>query len=194
LTSLIIPPNKSVIIFSSYRTGSTALCDYFAKEYGLGNFDEVFHECVPIRTENFKKFIKSNGNFVIKIMPDQINDSNIDFVNQLAANSFLIKLSRKNIVKQITSLYLCYKTDQWHFKKTDNSQPYTVPINPEHFENTIEYILKNNSALDMFDYLYDLKLYYEDLATVDTQYAVYHKPSNYQDLVNAIEEKLKDYE
>ena len=194
MTSLIVPRTQSVIIFASYRTGSTALCDYLAKEYRLGNFDEVFHECVPVRTENFKKFIKSNGKFVIKIMPDQINDSNIDFINQLAVDSFLIKLSRKNIVKQIASLYLCCETDQWHFKNTDNSQPYTVQINPEHFEYPIEYILKNNSALDTFDYLYDLKLYYEDLATINTQYTVYHKPSNYQDLVNAIEEKLKDYE
>jgi LPS sulfotransferase NodH len=192
--SLLVPQNKSVIVFASYRTGSTALCDYLANEHKLTNFDEVFHECVPEKTENFKTFIKSNKNFVIKIMPDQINDSNIDFINKLAEDSFLIKLSRKNTVKQITSFQLCCIIDQWHFKKSDAAQTYTVPVKPETFGYPIEYILKNNANLDALDYLYNLKLYYEDLADINTQYAVHHKPSNYQDLVNAIEEKLKKYE
>jgi hypothetical protein len=191
--NLVIPENKSVVIFTSYRTGSTALCDYISKKYKLVNFDEVLHVDFSKRLENFKAFLTSHNKFVIKIMPDQITNSNIEFINQLVTDSFLIKLERKNIIEQITSFYLCCETGNWHFTKFNNMQEYTVEIKPENFDYLIKYILNNNKNLNKLDYQYHLKLYYEDINNIDSQYRIYQKPSNHLALTNAIKQKLTDY-
>jgi hypothetical protein len=124
-------------------------------------------------------------------MSDQINDSNIEFLHSLTATSFLIKLSRKDVLNQIASFYVCCKTNSWHFTLDDPIQSYNVEIEEGLIDYAINCILKNNSDLDKLTYPFNLKVFYEDLNIVGTKYVSYPKPTNYLEIVDAIKNKIQ---
>jgi hypothetical protein len=184
--NLPIPKNKSVIIFSSYRTKSTALCDYISKKYKLPNFDEGFHIALPDKTA---RFLEHKGNYVIKIMPDQITDKHSDIINRLVSNSFVIKLSRINVIEQIASFYICCETNKWHYKKTELDIEYKIDITDNDYP--FNHIISINNQLKNLTYRYDLELTYEDLGLLDTNYKIYNKPINYVELIEMIRKKYE---
>jgi LPS sulfotransferase NodH len=189
--NLTIPENKSVVIFTSYRTGSTALCDYISKKYKLTNFDEVFHGMVPDRT---KRFLDYKGNYVIKIMPDQITDRYGSFkygslLKKIVNESFIIKLTRADVVKQIASFYICCETDKWHYKVPELISDYKINIHNTDYP--FDYIMSNNRQLENLEYCYDLVLTYEDLEITNTDYKIYNKPTNYTELIEMITKKYE---
>ena len=175
--NLNIPFGKSVVIFASYRTGSTALCDYISKKYKLANFDEVFHDNVPERTA---RFLDYKGNYVIKIMPNQITDKYSSLLKKIVDDSFLIKLTRTDVIKQIASFYICCETDKWHYKVLELTSDYPF-----------DFIISINRQLENLGYCYDLSLAYEDLEITNTEYKIYNKPTNYIELLEMITKKYE---
>lgn len=184
--NLTIPFGKSVVIFTSYRTGSTALCDYISKKYKLTNFDEVLHNMVPARTS---KFLAYKGNYVIKIMPDQLTDEYSSLLKTIINNSFIIKLTRTNVIKQIASFYICCETAKWHYKVSELTSDYKINIYNNDYP--FDYIISNNRQLENFKYHYDLELTYEDLEIPNTDYKIYNKPTNYVKLIEMVTEKYE---
>ena len=189
--NLNIPFGKSVVIFASYRTGSTALCDYISKKYKLANFDEVFHNNVPERTA---RFLDYKGNYVIKIMPDQITDKYGSFkhsslLKKIVDDSFLIKLTRTDIIKQIASFYICCATDKWHYKVPELTSDYKINI--YNHDYPFDFIISTNRQLENLGYCYDLSLVYEDLEITNTEYKIYNKPTNYIELLEMITKKYE---
>jgi LPS sulfotransferase NodH len=184
--NLNIPFGKSVVIFASYRTGSTALCDFISKKYKLVNFDEVFHDMVPERTT---RFLNYKGNYVIKIMPDQLTEENNSLLKTIIDNSFIIKLTRADVIKQIASFYICCETRKWHYKVPELTSNYK--INVYNNDYPFDYIISNNQQLKNLKYHCDLELTYEDLEITNTDYKIYNKPANYVELIEMVTEKYE---
>jgi LPS sulfotransferase NodH len=179
-----IPQNKTILILTSYRTGSTALCDLVAKQNNLINCGELFHFVEDV--DSYTAY--QNKNIVLKIMPDQIPHDK--YWNDLINKSYIIGLHRKRIDKQIASFYISHRTKKWHFEKKDSLlDNYQVEIDIFDLEDQIRYILKMNDIYDTyFKKFTQAVLSYEELYEnlIETNYQIYSKPNNYIEIVDTI--------
>jgi hypothetical protein len=200
------PTDRSVMVITNYRTGSTALCDYIAKKTGLLNCDEVFHhadaECYYDRVKD--------KDIVFKVMPDH------RFQEQwktLASRCYIVGLRRQNIAEQIASLCITKQGQTWHYVKENVHQPNvlnnpnyspfpvlmsnhmpSIKINKLDIEDECRYILEMYIKYKMYRRFFNVELMYEDIKNDLTisDYSVYPKPDNYQELINIINHLLVD--
>jgi hypothetical protein len=179
---------KSILVWSSYRTGSTALCDYFSKLYGIKNLDEIFH-CTN-KPANYEKY--KNINVVLKVMPDQVPEK---YWQDLTSQYNIVGLTRKSITNQIASFYVCHMTGTWHFNRYSKTEEYLVDIDNEELENQCRYILKMNQLYKDLKPACDLELVYEDIIDdlQKTYFVVYKKPKNIEQIVDKINKFLEEY-
>jgi hypothetical protein len=188
IKDLYIPKNKSIIVLGSYRCGTTALCDYLSNTFNLCNFDEVFHDNVPQRTDDFHKFLELNhSRYIIKIIPNQINDGNRRLIDNLMAHCFVIKCIRHNLSEQILSWYICNQTAVWHYKHDHSTKEnYTVNIDKTSLFECLDSIICVNRMLDELTYKIDATLIYEDMGILSSKYKLYHRPTNYEELISTL--------
>ena len=185
LQKLNIDATRPVVVFASYRTGSTAFCDYISHKHQLINFDEAFHWDFPWRTADFIRQSLTT-NFVIKIMPDQYQNykSIIDFlIEECSCN--LIRLTRNNFVEQVASWYVASTSDNWHNTGHDNNH-YSVPIVHKQIIGCTDFIEKQNLALEKINFNFSNEIEYSELGSIDSKYRVYNKPTNYATLLEEI--------
>jgi hypothetical protein len=202
MINIDLPDNKSIIVFSSFRTRSTALCDWIAQEKGLTNFDEAF--LYVEHAISFVNFInRSSGNFVAKVMcsSHQYTPEIQQFLQPLLNQCTLIRLHRRNVFAQITSFYCAVKTQQWHFVKkyTDDRYPLfsedcftgEIPINIAELKNAAISILTTNQRLQAINTRFDLELVSEDLGVLPSNFQVIPSLAN-QDQLNTALQTLID--
>jgi hypothetical protein len=197
MINIDLPDNKSVIVFSSFRTRSTALCDWIAQQKGLTNFDEAFINVR--RTMSFVNFVsKQSGNFVVKVMcsPQQYTPEIRQFLQPLIDQCTSIRLHRQDVVAQIISFYIASVNDRWHcVKKPMNTH---LPL-PEHLldvetpVDTVELkkaaisILTTNQQLYNVKAQIDLELKSEDLGVLPSNYQVMPCLTNLDQLNTALQ-------
>jgi len=177
---------RHIIVIANYRTGSTAFCDIVANTTGLLNVDEIFHRAVDKTT--YKKY--HDHGCVIKIMPDQFDHPAVD---SLLQTSWIIGITRRDIVAQIASFYICHMTGQWHNLKNTSTKNYNVPIDKDELENQVRYIVDMNSKYQILSEQYcTQQYYYEDINTkmTNSKFTVFHKPFNYRDICSMVVEIL----
>ena len=196
-----LPDSKSIIVFSSFRTRSTALCDWIAQEKGLTNFDEAF--LYVERAISFVNFInRSPGNFVAKVMcsPHQYTPAIQQFLKPLLNQCTLIRLHRRNVFAQITSFYIASVTNQWHFvKKYTGRYPLLaqdcftgeIPIDIAELKNAAISILTTNQRLQAINTRFDLELVSEDLGVLPSNFQIIPSLAN-QDQLNTALQTLID--
>jgi hypothetical protein len=201
MINIDLPDNKSIIVFSSFRTRSTALCDWIAQEKGLTNFDEAF--VYVERAISFVNFInRSSGNFVAKVMcsPHQYTPDTQQFLKPLLNQCTLIRLHRRNVFAQITSFYCAAVTNQWHFvKKHTYRHPLLaqdcftgeIPIDTAELRNAAISILTTNQRLQAINTRFDLELVSEDLGVLPSNFQIIPSLAN-QDQLNTALQTLID--
>lgn len=186
----IIPEKTPVLVFSSYRTGSTALCDNIARQNSLQNFDEALHPLEhPFLIARKKRFFdclnSGDTKFVIKLMPDHITEAYQPLVDRLSHSAYLIRITRRSVIEQIASFYIATTMNIWHQTQRSQTRDYDVPIDKTRLQNAKTRIVKTNQDLAAMPYGYHLDLAYEDIS-FDTQFMVYKKPGNYEALLNEV--------
>jgi LPS sulfotransferase NodH len=183
---IVVPDDQSILVLASYRTGSTALCDYLAGQYKFKNYDELFHRTKP--TDLYET--RRNNKSIIKIMPDQIPEKYWDEL----LNYYIIGISRKSVIEQITSFYICHMTHVWHYTNTDLLGEYQVRLDQVQLENTCRYILDMNKGYQNLKHLCNQEIIYEEVNLLFNQskYKVYNKPVNYNEISEAIKYMLPD--
>ena len=206
---MIDVPTFPVVIVASPRTGSTALLKYLAIKYSVFGFCEIFMNTKDLvywnKTiynkvlENRKIYFdykKSNRtDYVLKLMPNEINFFS-EYEKLLQSNCFKIRLTRRSFVDQVASMYVADKTKNFHTYLTDSPKNYEVKINKINLLYCIEYISNTNYLVKNIKCDYDLMIDYEDLGILpklpgNQRYTkIYHKPLNYEDIKNAIQEIL----
>lgn len=192
LHKINIDRNRPVVVFASYRTGSTALCDYVGKKYQLSNFDEAFHPAIPWKTVDFLTYalIKPNNRFIIKVMPDHYQNykSLLDFlINKWDCT--LVRLTRQSFVEQVASWYVATETGVWHNDNSADDQ-YVIPVDQTQIKSCVDFLNKQNKDLLDLNFKFDIELDYDSLGLVNSKYQIYNKPTNYSTLIEEIKKIL----
>jgi hypothetical protein len=156
-----------IIIFSNYRTGSTALGYYLAKKTGLPFLNEPIYEHHKKYLDLLLSYRESdNKNYILNFMAEHAEQD--DFYKKiLEEDSFKIKLQRKNKIDQISSFYIAYMTDNWATINTTNVNEYDIKIDLYAIKHAIKKILYSDSLLDSCKTKFDFSLIYEDLGFLD---------------------------
>ena len=174
-----IPPDQDLVLLANYRTGSTAFLDFLATSVKLKNLDEAFHAIKP--NNWFKEYYKPYS--AIKIMPDQVSHPD---ASMLLDNSYVISISRRDIVAQIASFYVAAMTQNWHTRSCDiKSQCYCVELQNYALENETRYILKmNQKQKTLIKQFSKRHFYYEDVLKhlLDSSFQKTVQPANYNEL------------
>lgn len=182
-----IPNDKSLVVLASYRTGSTALCDLLAKKYMIKNFDEVYHLRFPWRTKQFNIWRARNYKTIIKIMPDQMPPHKEQ--EKIFADAFVIGITRRDVVAQIASFYICHITQHWHDFKNNIAKNYIIDIDKFELENQVRHIVNMNSQYQLLAQQHCMiQYYYEDIKDklLDSDFITYHKPANYDEICQTV--------
>jgi hypothetical protein len=196
MINIDVPGNRSVIVFSSFRTRSTALCDCIAQQNGLTNFDEAFLNVR--RTMSFVNFVNNqSGNFVIKVMcnTNQYTPEIQQFLQPLLNQCTIIRLRRRDVIAQIISFYIAAVNDRWHWVKKPMSTHLPLPghlLDVETSVDTVELkkaaisILTANQRLQAINVTLDLDLVSEDLGVLPSNYQVMPPAANLDQLNTAL--------
>ena len=197
MINIDVPGNRSVIVFSSFRTRSTALCDWIAQQKGLTNFDEAFLNVR--RTISFVNFVNNqSGNFVIKVMcnTNQYTPEIQQFLQPLLNQCTIIRLRRQDVGAQIISFYIAAVNDRWHWAKKPMSTHLLLPehlLDVETPVDTVELkkaaisILTANQRLQAINAQIDLELESEDFGVLPSNYQVMPRPTNLDQLNTALQ-------
>lgn len=188
---MIPPDTKNVIVFSQYRSGSTALCDFLGKKFKLTNYGEVFHINTPKKEK--EKYLKLFNNIptIIKIPSSNIDQIPIEVLTNIWNNSLIIKLTRKNFLLQSISWYSANASNYWtsfDIIKKD----YSIPILPRSItDKWIKTLHFQNHYVGSLKKRFDLEYYYEDLNLLGSSLTKIIKPNNYDQVYNHVEKSVK---
>lgn len=196
---------QNILILGTPRSGTGALTKYIAKKFN--NIHSVYEE-PDIRKNDMDSFIldiNEHRNFIVKIQMISFNTNNYDgkVIDHLLhdPNIFRISVKRKNIIDQISSLYLSLMTpngiiNRWHQYRTDEYKFYVdeVPTNFGIISTSIKKIVNSYELLNNVEKQIDMNLWYEDLPIMDDiDVLVGPKPNNYDQIKSTIETYYNDY-
>lgn len=179
---LNVPSGKPVILWSYYRAGSTAVCDFIAKKYFYKNFDEAFHNSYPDRRDKFLQYQAGHTNFVIKIMADQWQEKWQPLQSDLWNRSYTVKLTRRNFHAQLVSWYISYHSNHWHQTKNQKKQRYTVMLDERFMKLWCTKLKNYNKTIDNYRGPFDAQIVYESFGVYNTDFTKRRRPDNYQDI------------
>lgn len=182
-----------VVILSSKRTGSTPLTyDIWDQLKTIDKDIELFIE--PNESGSMMKLItaiENKKNYILKIhagdlwrYPTIVQD----IVN--THDCFLIRIRRKNLIEQLTSLYIADQRNIWHYDSKTNYNQISNDIDTDRINHLIKFLDRYNNKLDNYPVTFDLDLYYEDLNFYNTYALKTPLPENYELISKKIEERL----
>lgn len=196
MIDIAIPNNKPIVVLSSYRTGSTAFCDWAAKQTNFTNFDEAF--LTADRVLEFLNFRNKHDTFIVKAMYQQITPHVKEFVDSIIDQCTVIRLRRRDVFAQIISYYIASIQDNWHrieepiknrFLKVipDEDFKAEVAIDLDELKNCAFGILSNNYGLATIPYKIDMDLVYEDIGILSSSYKLLPQTANKQQIKDALQ-------
>lgn len=185
-----IPLDKPILIYTVYRSGSTAFQNYIANALNYKNFTEPYRNEKNNKTaEDFQKYKVDNTDYVWKLMPDHVTEQNHDEIMDIWNNSFVIKLKRRNLVEQIASWVLSMENRKWNSKEDTTYNE--IDIDKETIEKLSDITIAINQSLDNLDSAtFHAELYYEDLDLSDSEYKKLNKPACYDEICTIIKQHL----
>ena len=181
--------NKTpIVIISSPRTGSTALGSYLSKV-----FPNIKYFPEPDFTDKldlieFEKHFLLGNDFILKAHAFNFPNYNPEIVKLVCYTdlTYKIRIRRKDIAKQIASLYIAQERgEKYHFKYPSDLND-TISIDKIKILKCIDYIVNKNKILENSDIQFDLDLFYEDIDIPDNNYYIVPKPTNYNNLYEIV--------
>jgi len=190
--------DRSIVILSTPRTGSTALCNVIEVRCNAINLAEYFNVQYNLRERYWQCFNHKTVKTVIKIFPDHHNNFTTEEFKKILENSFVIYLDRANILDQMTSFYILCETKNAKYKKSEILNDYYVVEDYTTIKSRVELLLSLRKQAEIYKSMADICLVYEDIVDLleNNKIQKYHKPVNYDRLKNLINsvllEKNKD--
>lgn len=184
----------TTLILSSPRTGSTMLGEYVKTCSVYPGARYFIEPSYTGKLEEFQKYFAISKLFVLKAHYSHLDQYGTDIVEYLLKHAFLIRIRRRDIVKQIASFYIAQARQfKWHFTQPEElAMNDIVPIKHNNLASTVEEIFEFNNAIDSSTIKFDLDLYYEDLPKIqNTKYFLTPQPQNYQELLAEVEKLVK---
>jgi hypothetical protein len=175
-----------IIIVASPRTGSTVLAKYLKSKYdNLTLFDEPYQQY----KNEFLNFSKTRSDYILKFHPGLD-----EYPKELFADATLIRISRKNLIEQISSWYVAqmrgfYSYDKLDILKLEEFANTSVVIDINILKKAVRTQKQYNNALTDLNLNYDYDLYYEDLPNL-TNSIITPKPTNYEYIQKLVEQHI----
>lgn len=201
-----------LLILASPRTGSTALGQYFKKQFPTATYFIEPDWTLSVMQKLTNNLQSKNYDFIVKILYYCMELYSDDLRNFLLSPiTSKIRLRRRDTASQMASLYIAmYRNYTYHYldksaskipgkeyvvlpENTDVYVKEMIPIkDDQNMDWIINEILMANKQLDESTLKFNLDLYYEDLPDLDkTGFNKTPLPLNYPDIKQAFENKLK---
>lgn len=194
---------KKILILGTPRSGTGPVTSYISRQFN--DIKSIYFEpdsIMSMRQGSMSSFINTvdqNKDFIAKIQIIRLtaplyNKKIIDYL-LYDSSIFRIGVKRKNIINQISSLYLSLTTpdevpNKWHQDRADEYKFYVdeVKINYDMIIKSINLITKSYKLLhDMHECL-DTTIWYEDFPLMDDiPLLVGPKPNNYDQVKSTVE-------
>ena len=188
------------VVFSSPRSGCTALANYLATVHNLKFFNENVNS-------EFAAYANTNNDYLLKVMMEFVIDGRFSKEELpqwlkdriLGEDVFKIRISRNSLIDQVASKYVARARDHYMFHKfTINEYRYLeeepIPISLPDIINDIRDMRKCNIGLKYYNTNYNLDLVYENLPFFEEVECVKTPlPTNYRELKREIELNLNTY-
>ena len=126
--------SQDILVLSNYRSGSTAFDTMISRKYGLKDLGEAFN--TRLKDPRWYEQNKAARNLV-KVMPDQTDHPEFESV---MSKSFVIGLSRRDVIAQISSLYICRISGIWH-QYSSVRDDYQIQIDRDFIRTVIKNVL-----------------------------------------------------
>lgn len=188
------------VVFSSPRSGCTALANYLSFKNDLMFFNENVNS-------KFVEYASTNSNYLLKVMMEYVIDGRFsekdlprwlkDYL--LSDNVFKIRISRNNLIDQVASKYVARERDQYMYHRNSvelyrSYEHFPVNINMPLLINDLRDMRKCNIGLKYYNTKYDLDLIYENLPYFEEAECVKSLlPTNYNELKQEIANNLNRY-
>lgn len=180
----------SILLLANHRTGSTALGTVLAQHKKLLHVTEVESN---IKVTNY---LISGKLLMASVMPTYYADVFVAFNN----SAYNIRLLRSNKVDQIASLFVSSTINKFNQLYNEKSIPYTVPIDVDSIDRLMVRLLATDKLAEYVINTYNIKLHaiveYKDiqhLLASQTQFRKFPKPTNWDEVLEAVERQYKYY-
>lgn len=191
------------VIISNWRVGSTGLLFHIADQYS--KITQAYSEPLIKVNGNFRNpslryFLLKSKNLeqiLVKFHGWQLlTDPSAPYVKLLEADTFKIKISRRNIIDQITSYYISLKSKFTYDKGLTHSRP-EISVNELEIYKCVDRIVRSNIIVDKLKVRYDLELFFEDVIPLEN--SVIHdarkfSPANRSEIRHAVELIYRDHQ
>jgi LPS sulfotransferase NodH len=193
-----------IVIISSPRSGSTPLAFELKNKHNVELFNEPFSQHSSKSEPNDEEktrlisLLKNNDSrFILKIHLDDLKFYPEEIIKLIEThNCHLIRIRRRDIVKQCVSLYIELQRNIWGYykdfinqKEIDSLTDTSLPINQSMIKHCVKRITKVNGELNSLSYVFDQDVWYEDLV-FDETFIITPKPNNYDIIKEKIEKIL----
>lgn len=177
--------NFPILLLANYRTGSSALVQIIGEQQNLEVFREPHLE--EEQLQKLQKKIKAGDtNFIIKFMPDYIEKFQ-EYKDIYNSNCYVIKLSRRDKISQVTSYYVASITNRWNNPRREKLYPFTIDIDDMLIDRAIERIFNVDALLD--NSKFSKHIVYEDIDFKNAKMDKLLPPDNYETLYSYIAER-----
>jgi LPS sulfotransferase NodH len=189
-----VPANKSILILTTPRTGSNALCSVLEKITGKINLAEIF---APYNALGVKEWLHKYQDCVtiIKMFPTHTIDP--IYYQKILKNSFVIGLYRRDFLAQALSYVIAFKTNT--YASNCNRQKVTrdaIDIQNSDLDNWGKLVADQRNQYSLNRDLFDIELAYEDiiddLAECD-DHAILEKVANYDQLLDELQKLFPEH-
>jgi LPS sulfotransferase NodH len=181
--------DRNVVILSTPRTGSSALCRRIADDNNLINHKEAFHPDHDSSAAVWKD-LSSGARFICKIFPNHnITEQQLDL---LCEDSLVIFLERENLAEQIASYHSLGTTNKAWYAKDEPSHSYQVSLDSTKISQCIRRMLELRKAAEAYRHRAHISLKYEDIVdSIENDHMRrYDRPDNYDQLLGKIQRLL----
>lgn len=186
--------DQSVVILTTPRTGSTALCRVLADKCNLVYCNEVFSPITtPARIKSFWDYFNRNINTVSKIFPDHHIRFTEEEFNKIISKSFVIFLERQDIANQVISYHILSRTNKPWYSKGELITEYLV--DESEISVSVSHILKLRKEAEKYQQIANVSIVYEDIVNdiVNDHIIKYPKPKNYESLKIKVDNVLSNF-
>ena len=184
----LISVNSTVIIFGHYRSGTTALTSLISLTKNITNFGELLEEDHYEDRIRAELQLKNKEFFTFNIKPRYYYRLPECFKESYVPN-YKIKLTRKNVVNQLTSLCIQILDNRRGFDPKYPKPDYAVDIKMNDIKRTIYSYLEYVDLHDKINTTFDAEVYFEDILPLFkySKIKISWKPLNYQELHEIVE-------
>jgi LPS sulfotransferase NodH len=186
-----------IIILSSPRTGSNLLAELLSKKFpDLKLYLEPDKKDKTIM-DSFTKYSNDSNQYILKLHLKYINNYPKNIAIKIRKHdAFLIKIQRKDIISQMTSLYIELIRDVWYYNanQLETYKEQSILIDMNMIKLAIYATKKSNTIIETSRIMYDLEIYYEDLInelSEELNVIPTPKPINYTEIYQIIKAEIE---